>query len=175
MTFDPEKHHRRSIRWKCADYTAEGRYFITICTHAGRCVLGSVEGPDTVLSDVGRVVQECWLDLPERMSFVELGAHVLMPNHLHGIIIIVRSAADNRPAPATHCPAGSVGAIIRSFKAESTRRVRERRGDPNFHLWQRNYYEHIVRGYKSLAAISRYIRENPVHWHRDLENPDAAR
>jgi len=167
MPYDPRKHHRRSIRLKDYDYTQAGAYFVTICTHRRECVLGDVAAGAMVLSQMGRIVRACWGEIPDHFAHVELDASVVMPDHIHGIIVIVEGTACralNRAlnrAPTTESfgkpVPGSLPTIIRSFKSAATRLINQHRGTPGARVWQRNYYEHLIRNERALARIRRYI------------------
>ena len=227
MTYDPQRHHRRSIRLKGYDYTQPAAYFITICTQGRECLFGEIVDGEMHLNEAGQIVVQTWQDLPNHVSNVQLDAFVVMPNHVHGIIIITERAggvgtgsvgagvvgAGSEPAPATTTAPGSaagsgpttgsgpVGAgsepaptepaptepaptepaptrssyglpeIVRQFKTFSARRINELRGTPGTPVWQRNYYEHIIRNESSLNRIRQYIAENPARWDADQENP----
>jgi putative transposase len=214
--YNPDKHHRRSIRLKGYDYAQAGAYFVTICAQNRECLFGGVVNGRMVLNDAGRMVQTEWEQLRERFPTVELDAHVVMPNHFHAVVIITDSndavsvGAGLVPAPdgATTrvAPTGTGGAdgyrvaptttrvaptdvdtrhptlgdIVGAFKSLTTnayiRGVREL-GWPPFdkRLWQRNYYERIVRNEGELNRIRRYIENNPANWETDEENPDRRR
>jgi len=165
MRFDPDKHHRRSIRLKGYDYSQAGAYFVTICTKARGCLFGEIIDGEMVLNPFGEVVQACWDDLPRHYPHVELDAFVIMPNHAHGIIMI-SVGAGFKPAPTHGLPE-----IIRAFKTFSSRRINDLRDMSGVPLWQRNYYEHVIRNEESLNTIRRYIIENPLRWADDPENP----
>ena len=127
------------------------------------------------LSPFGEVVQRCWNDLPRHYPHVGLDAFVIMPNHVHGIIAFADRevvGAGLKPAPTR---AGSkrhgLPEVMRAFKSFSSRRVNVLRGNPGQSLWQRGYYEHIVRGEESLTSLRKYIEENPIRWALDQENP----
>jgi putative transposase len=199
--YNPDKHHRRSIRLRGYDYTQAGAYFVTICAQNRECLFGEIVNSRMMLSDAGRMVQTEWEQLRERFPAVELDAHVVMPNHFHAIVIITDSndtvsvgagtspapvGATTRVAPTTSVAptdAGTqrptLGDIVGAFKSLTTnayiRGVREL-GWPPFdkRLWQRNYYEHIVRNERGLNAIRRYIHDNPARWSADAENPCRA-
>lgn len=196
MKFSLELYHRRSIRLKGYDYTRPGAYFITVCTRDRACLFGEVKAGKVELNQWGIIVQECWHDLPKHFSNVKLDSFVVMPNHVHGIVIITRSpcrgdagvAPTYQPysshrrhpasvsAPAVPCgpkPA-SIGAIVGSFKSAVTRRINELRQTPAAPVWQRNYYEHIIRDDASLERIRAYIRNNPLQWALDRENPQES-
>ena len=189
MIFDPDIHHRRSIRLRGYDYTSAGAYFITVCTHNRMCLFGHIEQDKMFLNAWGDIVDECWQATPQHFSHTELDEYVIMPNHIHGIIWIVRCTdgamngnAMNGAMPnvgATHASPlrsrgpkpRSIGAIVGSFKSAVTKRINEIRGTPGKMVWQRNYYEHIIRNERSLERIRRYIRMNPGQWEYDNENP----
>jgi len=191
MPYDRFKHHRHSIRLRGYDYTQIGAYFITIATHASRreCLFGGIADGEMRLNELGRVVAECWDALPAHFPNVELDEFVVMPNHLHGIVVIGDDASAGRgeaffcttknasplqpqPSPPSHGTAsGSVGAIIQNFKSVSTRKINALRDTAGAPVWHRNYYEHIVRNEKSLNAIRKYISANSANWANDDENP----
>ena len=179
--FDPDRHHRRSIRLKNYDYTQAGYYYVTVCTRNRECIFGEIVGGVMHLSEAGRIMQECWDELPNHHSGVRLDAFVVMPNHVHGIVVLyddgIRSAVGAQHAvPLQHSQQynvrpGSLGAILRSFKSAATKRVNERHGVPGTPIWQRNYYEHVVRNELQLDFIRTYIVNNPSNWQNDIENP----
>jgi REP element-mobilizing transposase RayT len=125
--YDPQKHHRRSIRVNQYDYTQPGGYFITLVTLNRYCLFGNIMDGLMRLSDLGQIAFECWRAIPEHFPNVELGASVVMPNHVHGII------------------------------------------------WQRNYYELVIRNDEELNRIHRYIESNPHNWTVDVKNPGKRR
>ena len=133
-----------------------------------------------VLSEAGEIAAACWKQIPDHFSHVALDAFVIMPNHLHGILFLVGArhavplqAASQRTERFGKPVPGSVPTIVRSFKSAATRRINALRGAPGSPVWQRNYYEHIIRGESALQSIRRYITENPQRWHLDRYNPDA--
>jgi REP element-mobilizing transposase RayT len=195
MPYDPTRHHRRSIRLKGYDYSQAGAYFITLCTQDRACLFGKVVNGEMRLNDAGRMVLAEWNRLPERFPHLVLDAFVVMPNHVHGILVITDPAptvgatlvvAPTVSAPnagtmgavpntgATLVVAPTVGNIIGAFKSRVTveyiRGVKTS-GWPPFRgrLWQRNYYEHIIRNERALNAIRQYIMENPRRWQMDRE------
>ena len=191
MTYDPTRHHRRSIRLKGYDYTQPGAYFVTICTHERTCLFGEVVDGVMVLNAYGRIAQACWESIPDHFPHVQLDAVVIMPNHMHGIIWIVdddgnttcgggRGTARRAPTTTTTTERfgapvpGSLPTIIRSFKSAVTKHINAHRGTPGAPVWQRNYYEHIIRNEQALNAIRRYIAENPLRWHLDRYNSAAV-
>jgi putative transposase len=166
--------HRRSLRLKGYDYTRAGAYFVTICAQDKACLFGSVVGGCMCLNDAGHMLILLWNDIPARFAEVELDAFVVMPNHLHGIIVLPDAAnrAATRAAP-------TLSDVVAAFKSVTTvhyiRGVKTRAW-PAFRrrLWQRNYYEHVVRDDKELDRIRRYIDENPARWALDDENPEKV-
>ena len=191
--YDPEKHCRRSIRLRELDYACAGAYFLTIVTFARECLFD-----DSLLR---RAVEMSWCDIPRHFAQVTLDEWVIMPNHLHSIIVIggdprrgeafpdarsltrqsafakrnlqpAHSRGDASPLqPPRGVTHGSLGAIIGNFKSVTARRINQIRDTPGATIWQRNYYEHIVRDEDDLNRIRSYIAENPERWEYDRENP----
>ena len=166
MPYDPTIHHRRSIRLRGYDYTLPGAYFVTICTYHAEPLLGTLTDGRVVLSDIGRAVERCWLALPQHFAGVALDVFALMPDHLHGIVVIEgggRSlAAAAAPQQKTGSPAGSLPAIVQNFKSVSVRRVHALGYCQDAPLWQRNYYERVIRDEPELEHIREYIQTNPL-------------
>ncbi len=176
MKFDPAKYHRRSVRLLDYDYTQSGAYFITICTKERECLFGEVIDGEMWLSKIGTVVGECWKAIPDHFPHVVLDGFVVMPNHIHGILMIYaegRGTAGRAPTterfsrPVAH----SLSTAIRSFKAAVTRRVNELQGTSSTPVWQRNYYEHVIRNEEELHSLRQYTVDNPLKWALDQENP----
>jgi len=164
---------RRSIRLPGFPYAHEGAYFVTICSFQKRCLFGSVGLGKVELSHLGRTVEECWQAIPEHFPHAELSAHVVMPNHLHGILVLHseknpdKQQSENFQKPVI----GSIPTLIRAFKAAVTRHGRRSGAGPEHPLWQRNYYECVLRDGKEFTDAMRYILENPARWEHDEENP----
>lgn len=166
---------RRSIRLPGYDYRQAGIYFVTLCTYEKTKILGTIEEGEVFLSDLGRIVSEEWQLMAKARPNVQIDRCVVMPNHIHSLIIIedkrAGDACSASPAPnamgSKTLQAGSLGAIIGQFKAAVTRRVKSSRMNHDPQIWQRNYYEHIVRSERSLNDIRRYILENPAKWYDD--------
>jgi len=189
MNYDPDKHHRRSIRMRGYDYAQEGVYFVTVCAQDRQCLFGEIVDGEIRLDDAGRMIERWWFELNHKFSTVETDEFVIMPNHFHGIVVIadVPVGADLRVGPnsesahPTHQGA-HIGAplptVVQWFKTMTTNEYM--RGIKTFgwtpfrgRLWQRNYYEHIVRDEDSLNRIRQYILDNPARWAFDHENPAA--
>jgi REP element-mobilizing transposase RayT len=173
MNHDLNKHHRRSICLKGYDYTQQGAYFVTICTQDRACPFGEVVDGQMRLNDAGQLVEWTWQDLPNHVSNTKV-AFVVMPNHVHGIIVTVVGAG-SEPAPTKPAPTERyrLPEMVRQFKTFSARHINAYRGTPGVPVWQWNYYEHIIRNQESLNRIRQYILDNPQCWSSDRENPSA--
>ncbi len=167
-------HHRRSIRLAEYDYTQAGAYFITIVTYGRLCIFGNIVDGNMHLLPAGKLAEYEWGHLQKRFPGLEIDAFQVMPNHIHGIILLTnepRPKAD--PSEMTgNVPAGSVAAIVRAYKSAVTLRYNRMNHPGCGPLWQRNYYEHIIRNNESLDRIRAYILTNPVQWANDQENPN---
>lgn len=171
--FDPQKHHRRSIRLKGYDYSREGWYFITICTKNRQKLFGDVVGGEMVLNAGGKIVKKCWTDISVHFPIVVLDKYVIMPNHLHGIIYMrdhdnTVGAKNISPLQQNNnfqSPSRTIGSIIRGFKIGVTKWFRK--NTKIYNVWQRNYYEHIIRDEPELNRIRNYIIKNPANWQND--------
>jgi putative transposase len=233
MAFDPEKHHRRSIRLKGFDYSSPGAYFITICTQHRECLFGEIANGEMTLNRFGKMVATHWANLAKHHPHVQLDEFTIMPNHVHGIIVLIHiesvdpsvGAGFDDPIldktdqwttkPALHHPSRShsssltqngdrashsggdragfgdrvldgsekllakpaptvhgISEIIRGFKTFSARRINQIRQTPGLPVWQRNYYEHIIRDESAFENIRQYIRNNPKSWTQDQLHSD---
>jgi REP element-mobilizing transposase RayT len=175
MNRHPEPHHRRSIRLRGFDYSQPGAYFVTIVTHDRACLFGEVAAGELRLNEWGRIVADTWVSLASRFAGVVLDGWILMPNHLHGILVIDHGVrrGGSRTAPTIPAKQKPLGGLIGAFKTISTKHINELRGTPGVSVWQRNYYEHIIRDGDGLDRIRNYIAENPLRWEFDRENPLA--
>ena len=167
MTYDPRIHDRRSLRLPGYDYTTPGYYFITISTANHQNMFGQRANGIVELSDYGLIVDKSWRWLAEHHTYVELDEWVVMPNHFHGIIVISDARRGGSRTAPTSITAGvsghkPLGRLIGAFKTVSTKRINQLRSTPGERVWQRNYYEHIVRNEESLRTIRQYIVENPA-------------
>ena len=151
---------RRTPRLPGFDYTRPGIYFVSTCTHRRQCVLGSVVDGEVRLSEAGRIVQEEWLLTAEKRPYVILDSYVIMPNHLHGLIVLQERRRDEPAGGRKH----SLSTIVGAFKAAASRRVAAERGKQGRVLWQRSYHERIVRNVQELDRIRAYIAANPSRW-----------
>lgn len=176
MCYNPEQDHRRSIRLKGFDCTQQGAYFVTVCTQGKLCLFGAIVEAKVILNDTGRIVEKCWRDIPAHFPHVELDEFVVMPNHVHGILRIVEpiGAKDFSPLQ-TQKPSGTsktIGSVIRGFKIGVTKWTRQH--TPGLDVWQRNYYEHVIRNEIALERARQYIMGNPAQWDEDNENPGTG-
>ena len=190
-----EKHHRRSIRLRDFDYSRLGTYFITLCTWERECLFGMVWDGEMRLSGAREIVSETWLLLPGRFPGVVLDEMKVMPNHIHGLIHFTVGAIHELPLhelpphklprdkPQSGMPQPEtplhlkrrrmlLPKVVGFFKMNAAKRINRMRHTPGCLVWQRNYYEHVVRNENALNAIRRYILFNPAMWPHDSENPN---
>lgn len=174
MKFDPDRHHRRSIRLPDVNYASYALFFITLCTYQRECLFGSVVAGDMCLNENGEIACEEWLRSRVLRSEVNLGAFVVMPNHLHAIVSIEDVGAHgNAPSnvPFQRTPR-SLATFMGGFKGAVTRRINARRDTRGTPVWQRNYYERIIRDEEEFERIGWYIEDNPRRWAEDEYNPE---
>ena len=184
MAYNPNVHHRRSIRLKGYDYSQEGLYFVTICVQNKQYLFGKIANREMILNTVGQMVKLCWLEIPQHFPNAVLHEYVIMPNHVHGIIELTNVGAKNfspenkstndfspenkssnddiraknfSPLQGT---SRTIGSIIRGFKIGVTKQL-------GYSVWQRNFYEHIIRNESSYHNITNYIVHNPANWVED--------
>ena len=175
MPYNPDVHHRRSIRLKEYDYTQKGAYFITIVTYRREPLFGEIVDGVMQLNEWGEIARREWFKTAELRPYVELheDEFVVMPNHAHGIIWNVEAlrrnartgagAADEKP----HVDAGSLGAIVRAYKSAVSYAINAARQTRGMTVWHRNYHEHIIRDDADLKRIRDYIANNPLKWTED--------
>ncbi|MEM1253936.1 MAG: transposase [Cyanobacteria bacterium P01_H01_bin.21] len=189
MKFDPDKHHRRSVRLRGYDYSSSGLYFITICAYQRQCLFGEIVNGEMQLNPLGQIVETEWLKTPQIRPKWRLGEWIIMPNHIHGIVVI-----DQQQKPLNHGNSArahggaplrdgtklkgiayrkphSISSFVAGFKSATTKQINlscDRQRSP---VWQRNYYDHIIRNELSLYQIEQYIYKNSVTWHNDQLHP----
>ena len=194
MVFSPNIRHRRSIHLKGYDYSQHGAYFVTICVSPRHNLFGDIENGEMRLNEFGRVVESVWRGLPEHFTGTDLDEFVIMPDHFHGILNIFESpvgakqgssaspafdlrgkqgeAGETFASPLPHGTiSGSCAAIIQNFKSISTRKINKIRENPGCPVWQRDYYERIIRNETELGKAREYIVNNPLKWKPDKEYP----
>jgi len=195
--YDPDSHHRRSIRLKGYDYSQAGAYFVTVCAWRRDPMFGHIGQGAMLLNEWDRIVEVVWAGLPSHYPGMEGDAFVVMPNHVHAIVLLTGVAAGFNTAGSAGAgsnpvcsvgtgsdpgcsvgagfkPAPTVAEIVRALKTFSARRINELRGTPGVPVWQRNYYEHVVRNARVLDRIRSYIAANPANWTLDWENPQRT-
>ena len=184
MPYNPSLYHRRSIRLKGYDYSQEGLYFVTICCHNRECLFGKIVDGEMILKDAGKIADDCWQEIPKHFPNAILHEYVVKPNHILGIVQFVGanqySPNDNSPkiddnddmirakdfSPLRRCsPSKTIGSIVRGYKIGVTKWMRQ--NTDVYDVWQRNYYEHIIRNEQSLKYIIAYIVDNPNKWNVD--------
>jgi len=190
---------RRTIRLKDYDYTSDGGYFVTICAYQRECLFGEIDVQgNMMLNEFGKIVENEWVQTAAKRPYVVLDEFVVMPNHFHAIVFITKlpdipkqsvngdvgarraNFGQSHPQPVgaqraaplqPHVVPQSLGAIVRGFKSAPTKRINQLRDTPGAPVWQRNYYEHVIRNESSLNDIRSYILNNPSLWAEDQENP----
>ena len=195
MKYNPTLHPRRSIRLKGYDYSQAGMYFVTICIQKHTCLFGKIVGGEMVLNDMGKIVEKCWLEIVQHYPNAILHEYIVMPNHVHGIIELTYDGNDTvgaknfSPDETSVTPdetpvfspddndartsvigaknfsplrgtSRTIGAIVRGFKIGVTKQL-------GYSVWQRNYWENIIRDEQSYQRIANYIINNPINWKGD--------
>ncbi len=182
---------RQSIRLEGHNYSSPGWYYVTICAQNRRCLFGEIQAGEMKLNELGNIVKKEWLKTTKIRKYVNLDEYQIMPNHFHGIVAIKndvgaychtpdgsnnkyesepQSGLCNKPL---HCqsPSMGLGAIIRGFKSACTKQINQLQNISGRSIWQRNYYDHIIRNKTDLGKIRRYIKNNPARWGEDENNP----
>lgn len=166
---------RKQLRLRHFDYGQNGYYFITICTKDRLCVFGKIADQEICLSEIGQIVQFCWLDIPNHFPNVFVDEYIIMPNHIHGIIGIDNNDnagnADLRSLQKYDRTKMLLPKIIHGFKSSVTRIVNRSIKQTNFQ-WQKSYYERIIQNQETLIKIQNYIKKNPYQWEIDKNNPN---
>ncbi|MDP2661064.1 MAG: transposase [Dehalococcoidia bacterium] len=185
MIYDSQAHHRRSIRLPTYDYSQPGAYFVTLCAEQRTCLFGEIVEEEMRLNEYGAVVRACWHNLPVHFPYLTLDEMIVMPNHVHGILALGESAgsvsahgvgAGLRPAPTVVArKRHGLPEIVRALKSFSARRINTLRGTPGTRVWQRNYYERVMRNHRELEKVREYITTNVSRWALDRENPSYER
>ena len=181
-------HQRRSIRLKGYDYSQAGAYFVTICTKDKECLFGEILDDRMILNKCGALTEAEWLRTSKIRPNVFVDEFIIMPNHLHGILFLREwddvGAHCNVPLPETETPqteefgkstVNSIPIIIKLFKSTATKQINELRGTPGKPVWQKNYFERVIRNEDELNRIREYIIYNPAKWAKDNENPYKLR
>lgn len=156
-----------SLRLKNWDYRRSAAYFITIVTQNRQNYFGDILDNNLQLNLIGKIASDCWLEIPRHFPFVQLGDFVIMPNHMHGILILGHHSDNENPKIYSSYMGkispkpGSVSTIIRSYKSAVSKMAHNIQSD---FRWQSRFYDHIIRDWESYQRISKYIENNPVQW-----------
>ena len=175
---------RKRLRLKEYDYSQPGAYFVTICTKDRENRFGEIANGEMQENDLAAVVHTCWNDLTDHYPNVALDQFVVMPNHVHAIVVILDEPAmvrectvgdGLRPSPTRPSPTRKhpLSEIVRAFKSFSARRINEITNTPGTPVWQRGFYDHIIRDDRSMTRIREYIAHNPQHWASDKQNRES--
>jgi putative transposase len=169
MKFNSDIHHRRSIRLKGYDYTQNGMYFLTICTYQRECLFGEIINDAMIANQFGVIVHEEWIKSFQIRTETAIDEFIVMPNHLHGIVMIHGNdkKGDQPVAPTMGVKKRSIGSFVAGFKSATTKKINIKRKTPGNPVWQRNYHEHIIRNDISLQKLREYIINNPQTWKED--------
>ncbi len=165
MKYNPDIHHRRSVRLKDYDYSSAGYYFVTICCFNRLPLFGEIKNGAMVLNDCGRIAHNEWLNTINKRENIQLNEFVIMPNHMHGIIHLTENFNKNtNNQTGFQSPSKNLGAIVRGYKSAVSGQLKEVLGHS---AWQRNYHEHIIRNEQSYKQIAEYVVNNPILWKDD--------
>ena len=153
-------------------------YFLTISAAEGRCIFGEIHGKNTALTPIGEIAKACWIEIPQHFPAIKIETFAVMPNHIHGILTIEPDGTNANLQDKRVVSAGSFGrptaqsipAIVRSFKSAATKRARESELAADESIWQRGYYEHVLRSTQEYVKATNYILQNPAQWAFDGDN-----
>jgi putative transposase len=197
MTYNHEIHKRHSIRLENYDYTENSAYFVTICTYRGECLLGEIVDREMIKNSLGFIAEEELKISADKRPNFKLDIYTIMPNHIHFIVFIetdvgamrcIAQKNKSQPVGAMRCIArgqstglplqkrrgsapGSVNEFVGNYKSFTSKRINQINNSPSSTIWQRNYYEHIIRDKKELLKIRQYIHYNSINWDKDENNP----
>ncbi len=162
MTLHKNKYRIESTRLKEWDYSSPGYYFVTICANKRECLFGEIIDRKMVMNEFGKIVQNCWDDLVNHYEWIQLDEFIVMPNHIHGILVIRSISTKNKKQQG-------LSEIIRALKSYSAKRINIKRNTPGVSVWQPRFYDHIIRDEDDLLMIREYIHNNPAKWEEDEE------
>jgi len=180
LRYNREKHHRRSLRLRGYNYTNPGAYFVTVSTWNREFLFGDIVNGIMKVNEYGEIVQDEWVRTEDVRPNITLDEFVIMPNHFHGILVINDEGRCSCRGTLQRAPtverfgkpvSNSIPTIVRLFKSTTTKQINLIRNHSGMPLWQRNYYEHVMRNEKELFKIRKYIKDNPLQWELDVENP----
>jgi REP element-mobilizing transposase RayT len=177
VKYNPEKHHRSSIRLNGYNYAQSGWYFVTICTKDKDYVLGKIIDSKMKLNEKGNIIKKWWYQIPIEYPHIKLDEFIIMPNHFHGILNIIGQNGRGEVTTPLHISHDkqkmkpTLGQIIAYFKYQTTKNINQVNHSPGIKFWQRNYWERIIRDEQELYRIRKYILDNPIKWESDNQNP----
>jgi REP element-mobilizing transposase RayT len=163
---------RKSVRLEEYDYSWAGYYFVTVVSHQRKNIFGKIDDGNVELFQAGMIVEEVWQEVPFHFPYVEVDVHIIMPNHFHGIIVIrnIVGARHASPLPPKSAIIQPLGIIVGSFKSAVTKRLHDLDLFTQEKIWQRSYYEHVIRDERDYQKVYDYIESNPINWALDEEN-----
>jgi len=177
---DPFHYYRRSLRLRKHHYARGGVYFVTLCARERECLFGEITGVEMRLSDCGKIIRDEWLHTETTRQNVLLDAYVIMPNHIHGVIILTSGIAAEKRRPtwfnadlerARAAVPDSVAAVLTQFKSITTQRIRALTEARTETVWQDQHTEQRIWSEQILERIREYIASNPTLWDQDENNP----
>ena len=172
MAYDPEIHHRRSTRLKGFDYSSANAYFVTICTEGREATLADVEDGEVLVREAGVVVHDEWGRLPQRFPGLGLDVFIVMPTHIHGILVLGYDPEALASSYGNDGTLPTLGQVMRAFKSRSAVAANRALGREGGAFWQCGFYDRVVRNDRELSNIRIYIQVNPANWLKDENNPD---
>lgn len=175
MNIDKNSRRRKLVRLRHYDYSQSGAYFITMCVQNRARLFGDIIDGEMQLNEAGRTIQSLWNELPTFYSGSEIDEFAIMPNHFHAIIVLIESVGAIHESPqritVTERRNMAIPKMIGRFKMTSSKRINQFRGTPGATVWQRNYWERVIRNEIELNALRDYIANNPLQWHLDTLHP----
>ena len=155
---------RKNLRLQDYDYANAGAYFVTICAYQRQSLFGLVRDNKMALNQCGQIAEHAWRNIPMHFQDIHLDEFIVMPNHVHGILFTDGERA-RHASPLHHRP--KLGTVIGAYKSAAARLINQTRSTPGASVWQRYYYEHVIRNELSLSEIREYIVNNPLKWELD--------
>ncbi len=183
MKYDRDRHHRQSIRLRGHNYASAGIYFITTCTHNRECLFGTVDEGSMKLTDFGKIISEEWQKSWKIRPEFQFHEWIVMPNHFHAIIQIkIENSTESLATSIVQDDRGilpiekrmrpkSISSLMAGFKSSTTKRINQVRDTPQHPVWQRCFYDYIIRNEIAFQRVENYIRNNPIAWHQDQLHP----
>lgn len=176
MPYNPDIHHRRSIRLPGYDYAQAGAYFVTICVQERRCLFGEIADGRMAANPAGKMVEQTWCELVNKYATIKLDAFVVMPNHVHFVVTLTAHQTPGDAVGVGMADRPTLPVAVHWFKSLTTARYRHGVADCHWmpfpgRLWQRNYYEHVIRNDTDMQRIQEYIATNPMRWEQDQLHP----